>query len=249
MTGADTPAGGRLVTVVMPTFNGRRLIASSLASLQTQDYRRLEIIVVDDGSTDDTATLVAAIASGDERVRLLRSGSRNIALARNTALSVARGEFISFLDHDDICPPGKVARQVAVMTSSPSAAAVFGQTIMFASGADPGPATEVGRPTLTMCLSAALFRRDVFERVGRLDPRFKIADDLDFILRLVEAGAEILIEDRPATLHRRHPGQVTSDHEATRREMALALSASLRRRRATGDVGPLRHPLLSAWPG
>lgn len=236
------------VSIIMPTLNGHRFIASSIRSLQSQDHDELEIIVIDNGSTDDTVAIVERAAAQDPRIRLIHAEVRGIANARNAGLAIARGEFIAFLDHDDLCPAGKISRQVSRLWDSPDTIAVFGRTVMFPSAEIVAPAdvVDAAPPLLTMLLAAALFRRRAFDLIGPLDPAFKLADDFDFVLRLIEAGPEIAIEDEIATLHRRHPTQATSDFAATRRELGLALAASVRRRRRAGNLAPLVHPLVEA---
>lgn len=237
-----------LVSVIMPTLNGHRFIASSIGTLQSQDHDALDVIVIDNGSTDDTVEIVERLATDDPRIRLARAEVRGIASARNVGLAVARGEFIGFLDHDDLCPPGKIARQLAHLSDNPATIAVFGRTVMFPSTENVAVAEviDAAAPVLTISLAAALFRRRAFNLIGPLDPFFKLADDFDFILRLIEAGLDIAVEDEVATLHRRHPAQATSDFAATRRELALALAISVKRRRRAGNLAPLAHPLVEA---
>jgi glycosyltransferase involved in cell wall biosynthesis len=237
-----------LVSIVVPTFNGRRYIASALASLQGQSHSNIEIIVIDDRSSDDTADIVERLATRDCRIALIRGRTHGIAASRNEGLRCATGDFISFLDHDDLCPDGKIARQVDHLGAEPEALALFGKTIIFASSDTEAAAavTNGQTPSFTMCLSAALFRRGAFDRVGLLNEKFMLADDLDLILRLIEAGLTVLTEDCVATLHRRHPAQATADLAATRREATLALAESLRRRRMAGNSCGMRHPLLAS---
>lgn len=235
-----------LVSVIMPTWNGRAFIASAIASLQDQDHEALEILVVDDGSTDDTRAIVRGIAATDARIVLIEQRRGGIAAARNLGLARASGDLIGFLDHDDLCPGGKIARQVGRLSEEPEAVAVFGRTILFSASAKISveEAAASGQPVLTMVLASALFRRRVFDAIGQLDPLFRLADDFDFILRLVESGLTLALEEDVAALHRRHEGQATHDVAATRSDMMRALSVSLKRRRAAGMVGPLRHPLV-----
>lgn len=237
-----------LISVIMPTLNGASFIVQAIDSLRTQDYAALQIIVVDDGSTDDTMNIVKEVAVQEPRLLVQQGWHGSIAKARNQGLALATGNYVTFLDHDDICPPGKISRQVERLEACPHAAALFGRTLFFASDAEVAalPLPTGGGSLVTMCLSAALFRRDTFNEVGSLDPSFKIADDFDFILRMIEAGLHIEVEEEVATLHRRHPTQVTANADATRREMNLALARSIARRRRAGILAPLSHPLISA---
>jgi glycosyltransferase involved in cell wall biosynthesis len=238
---------GPLVSVVMPVFNGRAFLEESIRSLQRQDHAALEIIVVDDGSTDGSVDVLKALTRQEPRMRLLEQPHGGIAAARNTALAISRGDFVTFLDQDDLCPPGTIARQRARLEREPDLSAVVGRTLTTASEhemADPF-AVPADRVAHTVLLSSGLFRRSVFERIGPFDSSYALADDMDFLLRMMEAGEPVALEDELASVHRRHPVQATADHAATRREAALVLSASLRRRRMRGAAGPLRHPLAS----
>jgi glycosyltransferase involved in cell wall biosynthesis len=103
------------VSVIIPAYNAAAFIAETLASAQNQTYQDLEIIVVDDGSTDDTTAIVEGIAARDPRVRLLRQSNQGVASARNFAIREARGSLVAPLDADDLWHPEKIARQISTM--------------------------------------------------------------------------------------------------------------------------------------
>jgi glycosyltransferase involved in cell wall biosynthesis len=227
------------VSVVMTTFNGERYVKSAIDSVLQQQGVAIEMLVVDDGSTDGTLAAVERLAGRDSRVRVDARAHAGIAAARNAGVARARGTHVAFLDQDDLCPPGKLARQLALLEGSPGAAAVFGETEIF-------DGRGHRARTYTMVLAAGLFRRDAVESVGEFDAGYASADDLDFLLRLIESGARVELEPGLGTCHRRHAGQATADLEATRRECVRALAASLRRRRRSGARGPLTHPLIAA---
>src|SRR5690606_10598745 len=100
------------VSVIVPAFNAAGYIEDTCLSVLAQTYTALELIVVDDGSTDATANIVAAIAESDRRVRLLRQQNSGVANARNAGIAAASGEFVAPLDADDIWDPRKIERQV-----------------------------------------------------------------------------------------------------------------------------------------
>ena len=104
-----------LVSVIIPAYNAAAAIAETIASAQEQTYQDLEILVVDDGSTDDTAAIVEEIAARDTRVRLLRQSNQGVASARNFAIRESRGSLVAPLDADDLWHPEKIARQVFTM--------------------------------------------------------------------------------------------------------------------------------------
>lgn len=110
-----------IVTVVVPAYNARETIAHTLASIQAQSLREIEIRVVDDGSRDDTRAIVAGLAGQDPRIVLLAQANGGVARARNTGLAEASGRFAAFCDADDIWHPAKLERQVSSMAAEPEA--------------------------------------------------------------------------------------------------------------------------------
>jgi glycosyltransferase involved in cell wall biosynthesis len=117
----DVTPEDSLVTIVIPAYNGERFLGATLTSALAQTYDPVEVIVVDDGSTDGTATLVEAIAASDNRVRFFQTQNFGAAKARNFGISKARGKLIAPLDADDLWHPEKIARQVKLMRESPAA--------------------------------------------------------------------------------------------------------------------------------
>ncbi len=114
-----------LVSVVIAAFNAERFIYETCRSVLDQTYRNLELIVVDDGSSDGTSDVVAALAAADRRVRLIRQTNGGVAAARNTAIAHASGEFIAPIDADDLWLPTKLEQQVRAMQAQPDAGLVY----------------------------------------------------------------------------------------------------------------------------
>jgi glycosyltransferase involved in cell wall biosynthesis len=108
-----------LISVVTPARNAERFIGRSLESVLGQTYSKIEIIVVDDGSTDATAAAVSAVAKTDPRVRLVQTDKIGVSAARNLAISNAKGSLIAPIDADDIWHPDKLAKQLAVLQAAP----------------------------------------------------------------------------------------------------------------------------------
>ncbi len=228
-----------MISVLMATFNGAAFVREAVESALGQRGVQLELIVTDDGSTDATATIVSALARRDPRIRFTVQPHAGMAASRNACLTRAGGSYVALLDQDDRCPEGKLARQLAVLETTPEVAAVFGHTQMF---------DYIGEqaPGYTMLLSAALLRREAVEATGRFDPECASADDFDFLLRMIEQGHRIELESGLGVYHRRHRKQVSADLEATRRDCVRALARSLQRRRRAGAAGgPLEHPLVA----
>jgi glycosyltransferase involved in cell wall biosynthesis len=113
-----------LVSIIIPVFNGQRVIGRTLASVFQQTYQSLDIIVVDDGSTDQTALIVEAAATRDPRIRIFHRTHQGLSATRNFAITQAQGSLIAPLDADDLWHPEKIALQVTAMQSAPSKAGV-----------------------------------------------------------------------------------------------------------------------------
>jgi glycosyltransferase involved in cell wall biosynthesis len=183
------------VSVIVPTHNRSNLLALTLGSVLQQRAVDLEVIVVDDGSTDDTAEVVAGL--GDARVRLVRHDTpQGVAGARNRGIAEARGRWVAFLDDDDLWAPDKLARQLQAAHQSGRAwvytgAVVVGDRLEILGGAPPEPPERV-RVLLPRYDavpgggSSVLVRRDTLERAGRFDGRLRNTEDWEMWIRLAK---------------------------------------------------------------
>jgi glycosyltransferase involved in cell wall biosynthesis len=226
-----------LVSVVIPVFNGSRFLAEAIESVRSQEYEPLEIIVVDDGSTDSTAEVAARY--GDE-IRYVFQQNSGAAAARNRGIAEARGEVIAFLDVDDLWPQGKLELQAERLLRDPELDIVSGrvQFVCLPGAAEPDIEFESANQTLTNAyLGAALFRRRVFDYVGLFDTAFRYSDDQDWFLRAREVNARMVILEQTTLLYRLHETNMTRDKAAPQLELARILKRSLERRRAAKPGG------------
>jgi glycosyltransferase involved in cell wall biosynthesis len=192
-----------LVSVIMPAYNAAAFIRAAIASALAQTYSNLEVLVVDDGSTDATPHIVAEIAQQDARVKLLQQPNGGVAHARNFAIEHARGEFIAPLDADDLWMPTKIASQVAAMQEGgPEVGLVYTWWLAIdEAGAivDAGAQWDVAGRVLEALIycnfignaSVPLFRRDALKQVGYYDPQLRAqnaqgCEDWDITLRVAE---------------------------------------------------------------
>lgn len=197
------PQHAPLVSVIIPAYNAAAFIAQTLQSVLTQTYTSIEVLVVDDGSTDATADIVGQIASGDRRVRLIQQQNSGVAAARNLAIEQAAGEFIAPIDADDIWYPQHLEYQVGRMTTAPASVGVIYSWSLDinASGTPTGGfcASKVaGNVYRTLVChnfignaSATLIRRSCLEQVGGYSNRLRQlqaqgCEDWDLYLRLAE---------------------------------------------------------------
>lgn len=224
------------VSVIMPAYNASAFIAEAIASLQNQEGVILDIIVVDDGSTDGCDRIVGAIAEKDQRVRLIRQDHRGVSAARNTGLRAADREYVTFLDADDICAPGRIARQIGKLAPRPDLVAVVGERIYFTemiAGLRP-QAGSLWERKLDICLASAVFRRETFRRFGGFDEKLRYGEDIDFYFRLFEADSRFIIEVETAIYYRRHSSNMTNDEAAMHKACLRAYHNSMVRRRESG---------------
>ncbi|HUS24856.1 MAG TPA: glycosyltransferase family A protein [Candidatus Binatia bacterium] len=205
------------VSVIIPTYNRSAYLRSALQSVFAQTRAPLEVIVVDDGSNDDTA---AVLASYGDRVRTHRRAERGgPSAARNDGLDLARGDLIAFLDSDDEWHPDKLAVQVAALAAATERVGGVFCTMQHLEGAGvvSTPALRAVRPSVKlMCItnvpgspSAVMIRRDACERLGRFDLQLPPCEDWDLWLRVAMSYGWLGIEQRLVT-YRRHPGQLSS---------------------------------------
>ena len=143
---AVAPAAARpLVSVVVPAYNAAWSLDETLASVCAQTYRDIEVLVVDDGSTDATADVAAAWSQRDCRVRLIRKPNGGVASARNRGLREARGVYVAPIDADDLWAPDNVERQVAALEAAgPGACMAFAHTIFIDLDGRPLPSQTAG---------------------------------------------------------------------------------------------------------
>jgi len=207
-----------LVSVVIPVYNRAHLIGRAVSSALTQTYRNLEIVVVDDASTDDLAVALAKLAN--PRLHCVtHPRNRGAAAARNTGIAAAKGEFIAFLDSDDVWLPDKLTHQVAAMRGQPPE--VAGQVCGYHClkiGDRPRVITpdwdprSFRRSQLFGCTcgpgTTLLCWRDVFTVIGPFDEELRRLEDWDWLLRLSEKGYRLLAS--PTVLARVEVGSSVS---------------------------------------
>jgi glycosyltransferase involved in cell wall biosynthesis len=179
------------VSVIIPTFNRGWCLREAVDSVLVQDFRTFELIVVDDGSTDETAQILRGY--GDS-LRVLRQENRGVSASRNAGVAAARGELIAFLDSDDIWLKGKLARQVEFFKQHPEMLICQTEELWVKNGRRVNPGRRhrkrggmIFEPSLELCLvspSAVMLRRELFDRVGLFDERLPACEDYDLWLRV-----------------------------------------------------------------
>lgn len=232
------------LAIIMPARNEARFIATAIASVLADADKTaalpVTVLVVDDGSTDETAAIVAGMARGDPRVRLIEGAGEGAGPARNRALAaLPEGTaLISFLDADDLWPSGRLAADLALFAADPEAQLVYGRMRLVESEA-PDLASALADDDaiqLGVSMSAGTFRAPCLLSNGGFDPDFVQSEDFDFLLRLFERRPKAIITDRAMVLYRRHPGNTSANKPQMRHFFLRAMMEHARRRRQDPDL-------------
>lgn len=202
------------VSVIMPAYNQGRYIAEAMQSVLNQTYADWELIIVDDGSTDSTAGEVARF--DDTRLRYIRQPHQGVSAARNVAIATSSGEYLAFLDADDIYHPGKLEAHVFRLNLTSEIGLTYGWRIEIDQQGKPlrvhRPPIEISLKTLVLGFPFApsdiVVRRGWIERVGGFDQSLEINEDRDLFIRLALAGCQFTGLDRLLVYRRYHGDRV-----------------------------------------
>ena len=215
-------------SVIIPVRNGVRFIEEAVDSAQQQLAEDDEIVIVDDASIDGTAAALARLL--DQRISVLKGSGRGVSAARNIGLAEATGEFIAFLDHDDLWPPRRHAVLLETLVADVSLDCAVGRVRLRMEPdaiVTPHISGMEGRLSPSTSLCTALFRRRILDRVGRFDEGMRHCEDTDYFMRLVEHGYRAALCDVDALIYRRHSANATCNSEG----MSDGLMELIRRRR------------------
>jgi glycosyltransferase involved in cell wall biosynthesis len=205
-----------LVSIIIPCFNQGRFLAEAIESALAQSYRNIEIIVIDSGSTDETADVMTRYA---DRIRTITIENRGVSHARNAGIAISTGELIALLDADDRWLPDKLSYQVPRLMELPDAALLYSSYRIFTLDGKyhPVPVKDGFRPTLHDQLhfnhvncQTALFRRSMVDVVGMFDESLARAEDWDLWNRIV-VRAPIIGTSQICAEYRRYPGTLSTN--------------------------------------
>ena len=248
------------VSVVIPAFNRWRLLAEAIDSVLAQSYRDFELIVVDDGSTDATASELAKLAS---RLQFFVTERRGVSAARNLGVSQSRGYYIAFLDSDDLWLNSKLERQTRFMDEHPEFHICQTDEIWIRNGVRVNPRAVHQKPSgdifsrsLELCLvspSAVMMTKALFDRTGGFDEAFPVCEDYDLWLRISAQHQVPLIPDRLTIKRGGHADQLSRSIWGMDRYRILALQKVLRsdldRSQEAAVLKMLRHKVAIVAAG
>lgn len=202
-------------SVIVAVRNGSNFLTEAVESALLQLDAADEVLIVWDDSDDDTALLAKGFR--DPRVRAIRGPGRGVSGGRNAGLTAASGDFIIFLDHDDLLPPGRHAKMMQMMIDDPQVDAVFGRLrIRLDPGATPWQwiLDLDGRHVPGPNLGTGLFRSRCIRQVSGFDEGLHFGEDMDYFFRLREIGMRIALCDVDGLIYRRHATNCTNDQLA-----------------------------------
>lgn len=235
MRGDMTTACRPTVSVIVPTYNRSAFVKDAVASVLAQEGVCPEIVVVDDGSSDGTDRALEAFR---DRVRFLRRAHGGVSAARNSGIRIAAGEWLAFLDSDDLWLPSKLRRQLDFLTAHPEFLVCQTEEIWLRNGVRINPRKYHRKPRghcferlLDRCLvspSAVMIHRDVFDSVGLFDENLPACEDYDLWLRIGCKYALGLIEEQLVVKRGGHPDQLSATVPALDRYRIRALANLLR---------------------
>jgi glycosyltransferase involved in cell wall biosynthesis len=223
-----------LVTVVAASYNGERFLREALASVFAQDFDSFEVVFVDDGSDDGTAAIARSFP-----VRYVHQSNQGLPAARNVGLDLARGEFVAFVDDDDLLPPTKLSVQARYLLEHPEIGCVLGrQEWIVEDGIEAPNLTRdaiFGEPG-GIQLVTAMIRRHVLEGLGGFDPTYRYAEDRDLFVRLRERHVEITVLPE-VVLHKRLHGSNMTLNRPDTHPLLRSLKEKLDRERRARSGG------------
>jgi glycosyltransferase involved in cell wall biosynthesis len=221
-----------LITAAIPVRDGEAYLAEAIESVLAQSRPCDQLIVVDNGSTDRSAEIAAGFGPAVEVVSEPQPG---IGAARNAARRATRGDYLAFLDADDLWEPEKTALQLAAFETDPRLQLVFGHVRQFVSPdltAQEAEGLQVpAEPQPGQYIGAMLARREAIEAVGPWPEDVRVSDGLTFLLRARELGLEQAMQAETVTLRRVHGANHSIHNRNERSEFARHLKRSLDRRR------------------
>jgi glycosyltransferase involved in cell wall biosynthesis len=224
--------GKPLVSVMIGVYNGAAFLSEAIESVLAQTHGPLELIVVDDGSEDESGSIARAYGAA---VRCITQPRGGMAAARNRAVAEARGDYFAFLDADDRFLPDKIERQLSIFDTDPGVDAVFGHVTEFLSpDLDDLARSRLRQPVDDMpwpTPNLMLVRRDSFFRVGLFSTALKVGIGVDWYARCIEAGLRTVVPPFVVLERRLHADNNGIRQSGQRPQYLHVLKASLDRRR------------------
>ncbi len=229
-----------LVSVILPVYNGEKFLANAIKRIQQENYKPLEILVINDGSTDRTAAIMAEF---QDEIRSFHQENQGPAAARNYGLRMAQGEFYAFFDVDDLWVEGLFEQMLDQLLKDQNAEIIQGliqQVLLTESTTSQNHISDSDanqdipdKPYRFINLTSALYRKSAFEKVGILDESLMTGEDLDWFFRAWEHRIRKIDIDEVFLIYRKHKTNITRDTQLVR--SGIVRSYKKRRDRLEGS--------------
>lgn len=235
------------LSIIVPAYNRERFLGTALRSLLRQRNEvDLDIIVVDDGSTDGTRDLVHSMARDTQVIRFFTQPNKGVSAARNTGLRevLPTTELISFLDSDDISPEGRFKRDLKIFVDDPSLELSYSwmQMADLFDEENLVPAPNCRELVFRgIQVGAGIYRRELLETIGGFDESLKQAEDLDLLFRIFERRPRHNYPETIGVYYRKHLDSLTARRSEGHREILRACYKSLQRRKIDPSLGTIHH--------
>lgn len=232
-----------LVSILIPVFNAEKYLNSAIESVSAQSYRDLEIIVVNDGSTDGSATILRDLAAKDSRIVIISQPNGGISSALNRGIAAASGSYIARMDADDLMSPNRIATQVQFLEANPDLGFCSSSiTLIDEAGVAfdtycPEPVTRSSlerkiklREVITYTHPTVTFRTAVGRSLGGYQSQFEPCEDMEFFGRFITSGAPGLVIPEILLNYRVHSGSISGTKAARQIEMTELVTGNFYRR-------------------
>ena len=211
-----------LISVIIPAYNAEKFLSPALDSVLQQSYSNLEILLIDDGSSDETRSIAQ---NHPAKPHYHLQPHLGVAEARNHGIRKARGDLIAFLDSDDLYLPHKLSSQVGYLQQNPQIDIVVCPLQRVDTALNP-----YGEPIKSFALGTMLIRRIVFDRVGFFNPEFIQSQDTDWFLRSRDKEIPVAYQTDAGLLYRQHPNSLSKNRVENRKYFLRAIRDSVERK-------------------
>lgn len=214
----------KLVSVIIPAYNIEKYISQTIESVIRQTYKNIEIIIVNDGSTDNTPKIIQEYSQKDKRVKVINQSNKGLSAARNSGLKIAKGEYLCIIDADDIMMPEKIESQFIFLEDNPLGDFTYSKVRYFINNTSDIYVRDLSTPNGTTSVykkllqsgnfispNSVFFRRSVFDEFGGFDEKLRSSEDFDYWLYLSKRGVNFLHQDKYLTLCRSRKDSLTAD--------------------------------------
>ncbi|MBL1211076.1 glycosyltransferase family A protein [Geminocystis sp. GBBB08] len=207
------------ISVIIPVYNGERFLAEAIKSIMKQNYQPLEIIVIDDGSTDKTVNVASRFKDITKYIYQENSG---VSRARNTGIKMAKGDLITFLDADDLFPSNSLEKYVDFMKKNIDVDIVQGYTQdqwLYKIEDDRLLFESKRKPHISFNVGSAIWKKSVFEKIGLFNESMSYGEDVDLWVKVNENSMKKVIIERITLFYRRYKSYI--NYETARKNMSL----------------------------